>query len=84
MKSTFTDAYAQLLESLVALRKAQGFTQVELSKKLGKPQPFISNIERGVRRLDVIEFYALVRALGAEPEVVFAALVKRLPKRVKI
>lgn len=84
MKSTFTDAYALLLESLIALRKAKGVTQVELSKKLSKRQSFISNIERGVRRIDLIEFYAFVRALGGDPEEEFAALVKRLPKKVKI
>ena len=84
MKSTITDAYALLVESLIALRQAKGVTQVQLSKKLGKPQSLISNIERGVRRLDVIEFYAYVRAIGGEPDLEFAALVKRLPKRVKI
>ena len=84
MKSTSTDAYAQFLDQLVGLRKQQGVTQAELSKKLGKPQPFVSNIERGVRRVDVIEFYAIVRALGGEPEEAFAKLVRGLPKRVRI
>ena len=66
------------------MRKAKGATQVQLSKKLGKPQSFISNVERGVRRIDVIEFYAYVRAVGGEPDLEFAALTKRLPKRVRI
>ncbi|HCK85250.1 MAG TPA: XRE family transcriptional regulator [Hyphomonadaceae bacterium] len=83
-KSVFTDAYASLLEALVALRKKKGMTQVELSKRLGKPQPFISYIERGERRIDVIEFYAITRALGADPVEVFAALAKKLPRRVDI
>ncbi len=83
-KSVFTDAYASLLETLVALRKKKGMTQVELSKRLGKPQPFISYIERGERRVDVIEFYAITRALGADPTEVFSALVKKLPKRIDI
>lgn len=83
-KSVFTDAYASLLETLVALRKKKGVTQVELSKRLGKPQPFISYIERGERRVDIIEFYAIARALGADPVEVFSGLVKKLPKRVEI
>lgn len=33
--------------------------------RLGKPQQFISNVERNERRLDVVEYYAFVRALGA-------------------
>jgi transcriptional regulator with XRE-family HTH domain len=84
MKSTFTDAYAQLLQSLIELRKAKGITQVQLAKILGKPQSFVSNIERGGRRIDVIEFYAYVRALGSDPEAEFTALASRLPRRVKI
>lgn len=83
-KSVFTDAYASLLELLVALRKEKGMTQVELSKRLGKPQPFISYIERGERRIDVIEFYAIVRALEGDPATVFATLARKLPKRVVI
>ena len=83
-KSVFTDAYASLLETLVSLRKKKGITQVELSRRLGKPQPFVSYIERGERRIDVIEFYAIAKALGADPVEVFAGLVRRLPKRVDI
>ncbi|HVY83565.1 MAG TPA: helix-turn-helix transcriptional regulator [Caulobacterales bacterium] len=83
-KSAFTDAYAILLDILVALRKKQGVTQVELARRLGKPQPFVSYYERGERRIDVIEFYAIVRALDADPVKVFAGLAKRLPKRVDI
>lgn len=83
-KSVFTDAYASMLEILVALRKKQGLTQVELSKRLGKPQPFVSYIERGIRRIDVIEFYALTRAMGADPVEVFEQITRSLPKRVQI
>jgi transcriptional regulator with XRE-family HTH domain len=73
-----------MLAALIALRKDAGFTQVALSKRLGKAQPFVSNVERGNRRLDVIEFYAVVRALGGDPTEVFAAIAKTLPKRVRI
>ena len=83
-KSVFTDAYATLLEMLVALRKKQGLTQVELSKRLGKPQPFISYVERGERRIDVIEFYAIMRAMDVEPVRAFGSLARKLPKRVDI
>jgi len=83
-KSTFTPAYATLIEQLVAIRHRAGVSQVELSKRLGKVQPFVSNVERGLRRLDVIEFYAILRALGADPEVEFSILAKRLPKKVRI
>lgn len=83
-KSVFTDAYSILLETLVALRKEKGVTQVELSRRLGKPQPWVSYMERGERRIDVIEFYAVVVALGGDPETIFSALARRLPKKVAI
>ncbi len=83
-KSVFTDAYASMLKVLVALRKEQGVTQAELSKRLGKPQPFVSYIERGERRIDVIEFCVITRALGADPAEVFTAIARTIPKRLQI
>ncbi len=83
-KSVFTDAYVSLRELLVALRKERGLTQVELSKRLGKSQPFISYVESGERRIDVVEFYAIVRALDGDPTKVFAKFARKLPRRVDI
>ena len=83
-KSVFTDAYASLLRELVALRKRDRVTQVELSSRLGKPQSFISTIERGVRRLDILEFYAIARALGVDPATTYADLIKALPDKVDV
>ena len=42
-------------------------TQIDLSKKLGRPQSFVSKYENGERRLDVIEFLEVADALGVEP-----------------
>lgn len=83
-KSVFTDAYQVLLSVLVAARKKAGVSQVELAARLGKPQPFISNIENGIRRIDLIEFYAIARALKLEPVKLFATVVRKLPKGVEI
>ncbi len=83
-KSVFTDAYRELLDLLVETRKAVGVTQVELAERLGRPQPFVSYFERGERRVDVIEFVVIARALGIEPEALFAQLVSRLPNEIEI
>lgn len=83
-KSVFTDAYGSLLSTLVAARKRAGVTQVELAARLGKPQPFVSYVERGERRVDVIEFYAIARALGLEPRDLFDEVVIKLPDKVDI
>lgn len=53
-KSQFTESYRAMLSVLVEARKAAGVTQIELARRLRKPQPFISKIERGVRRVDEI------------------------------
>lgn len=42
-------------------------TQVELAERLGRPQSFVSKVERGERRLDVNEFCELAEALGHDP-----------------
>ncbi len=83
-KSVFTDAYVSVTELLRELRLQRGMTQVELAQRLGKPQQFVSKFERGDRRLDVVEFYAVVRAVGADPHQAFAALLARLPENVEI
>lgn len=83
-KSVFTDAYRVFLSVLIAARKKAGVTQVELAKRLGKPQPFVSNVETGLRRVDVVELYAIARALNLDPLELFASIVRKLPRRVDI
>jgi transcriptional regulator with XRE-family HTH domain len=83
-KSVFTDAYRELLDLLVEARKAAGVTQVELVERLSRPQPFVSYFERGERRVDVIEFVAIARALSLEPSELFSRLLSRLPDQIDI
>lgn len=65
--SVFTQRYDRFRLSLIEARTARNLTQVELAKKLKRPQSFVSKYERGERRLDVIEFFEVARALGADP-----------------
>ena len=60
-------AYKKFRELLVGVRKAAGLTQAELSQKLSRPQSFVSKYERGERRLDVIEFGEVAKALNVDP-----------------
>jgi transcriptional regulator with XRE-family HTH domain len=83
-KSVFTDANQVVVEELIAARKAAGLRQQDLAEKLGKAQSFISRIEGGQRRVDILEFYALAKAMKADPTELFAAIARRLPKRVTI
>lgn len=66
-KSTRTKAYDRFRLLLVAERMGAGLSQAEVAGRLRKPQSFVSKFERGERRLDVIEFREVARAIGIEP-----------------
>jgi transcriptional regulator with XRE-family HTH domain len=83
-KSLHSEPYKLLLDMLIEARTRAGLTQAELARRLGRPQPFISFVERGERRVDVIEFYAIMRALGHDPEQAFRELAASLPDKLKI
>lgn len=56
---------------LATVRKEAGLTQAELAKRLSRPQPLISHIERGERRVDMLEFCEIAWAMGLNPEDLF-------------
>jgi transcriptional regulator with XRE-family HTH domain len=56
---------------LVATRREVGLTQAQLAERLGKPASIIAKIEIGERRLDVVEFTAIAKALKLDPRKVF-------------
>jgi transcriptional regulator with XRE-family HTH domain len=72
--SVFSRKYERLRAVLVAARKDAGLTQAQLAKKLSRPQSFVSKYENGERRLDVVEYIDVARALNLDP----AALLQRI------
>lgn len=52
---------------MISARKNIGMTQETLSEKLGRPQSFISKIENGERRIDLIEFLEIAKYLKVNP-----------------
>ena len=54
-RSTQTKEYAYFVERLRKAREEEGLTQVEVAKKLKRPQSHISNVESGQQRVDVVE-----------------------------
>lgn len=63
-----------MVSVLSEIRNEQGVTQAELAALLGKPQSFVSKIENGDRRIDLIELIAIADALDVRP----AAILERL------
>ena len=58
-KSIYTKEYRKVIKRLKKARRDAGLTQVEVAKKLNKPQSYISKIERGERRIDIVELKKL-------------------------
>jgi len=54
-KSTYTKDYQEIISRLKQARIRLGFSQQEVAEKLSKPQSYVSKIESGERRLDIVE-----------------------------
>lgn len=63
-KSIHTREYAVLLRLLREDRERVGITQVELAAKLGQTQSFVSKVECGDSRLDLIQLRTILGVLG--------------------
>ena len=61
------EAHKRFRELLIEARNTAGITQADLAARLKRPQSFVSKYERGERRLDVVEFGDVAKALGIDP-----------------
>jgi ribosome-binding protein aMBF1 (putative translation factor) len=66
-KSAFSRKQRQLRALLTEARRDAGITQAALAWTLKRHQSFVSKYERGERRLDVVEFLEVTKALGTDP-----------------
>ncbi|MEK7169508.1 MAG: helix-turn-helix transcriptional regulator [Patescibacteria group bacterium] len=60
-RSIRTKEYAYFVERLRKARAEAGLTQVQVAKKLKRPQSHISNVESGQQRVDVVELQVFAR-----------------------
>lgn len=63
----FKQRYQEFIGFIASARKAADITQFELAVRLGKPHSFVSKVERGERRLDMIECCEIAEAIGQDP-----------------
>jgi len=71
------DAYNlnnKLQRVLTETRKKRALTQIDVAKRLKKPQSFVSKYETGERRLNVGDFVLVCKALEIAPEKILGAL----------
>lgn len=54
-KSFHSQAYERFLERLIRARVDARLTQIEVARRLRRPQSYVSKCESGERRVDVVE-----------------------------
>jgi transcriptional regulator with XRE-family HTH domain len=57
--ASYRRRYAQFLGKLKQARVEAALTQVEVANRIKRPQSFVSKIESGERRIDVVELSEL-------------------------
>lgn len=67
VKTLGSTRHKALVDLIVSKREAAGLTQAQLAEKLGEYQSFVARLESGQRRIDVVEFIEIARALKFDP-----------------
>lgn len=63
-KTIRTKEYARFVEKLRKARLEAGLKQIEVAKKLKRPQSYISRVESGEYRLDILEVKRFAKIYG--------------------
>lgn len=70
--------HAAFCALMIETRLKAGLTQDQLARRLRKPQSFVAKYENGERRIDVIEFMTIARAIDADAISLLRALIHRV------
>ncbi|MBN6714895.1 helix-turn-helix domain-containing protein [Pseudomonas capsici] len=65
-KAIYRREHVIFLRELKRMRLGSGMTQAQCSAALGRPQSFMSDVERGIRRLDMVQLRDLCQVLGRD------------------
>lgn len=76
--------YRVIVMALRSARSEMAVSQRELAKRLGKPPSFINKIELLERRVDVLEFIAIARALGLDASELLKTATAALPSEIRL
>lgn len=79
LKNIHSPEQKKLCVLLRRIREEREVTQLELAERLEVPQSFVSKIETGERRLDVLELRHVCRELG----IPLRAFVERLEAEIE-
>ncbi len=67
-KTIQTKEYARFIDRLRKARLEAGLKQIDVAKKVKRPQSYISRIESGEYRLDILEVKRLAKIYGKSIE----------------
>ncbi len=76
-KTVTSPLQKKLAAMLVEQRKSAGLRQVDLAEKMGVYQSWVTHMESGQRRIDVIELIELGKILGFDPVEVVRKLSRK-------
>ena len=76
-KSVHSTEQAVFCELMIKVRKAANLTQHQVAKRLRRPQSFVAKYEGGERRVDVVEFIEIFKAIEADPNKLLKVLIQR-------
>jgi transcriptional regulator with XRE-family HTH domain len=79
-KSRLAGKLLILGEALVRARERAGLKQGDVAERLGMPASYLSKIENGTRRLDVIELIHIAEAMEIDPAEIVRELQRDLRK----
>lgn len=77
-KSLYRTENLELAALLRELREGTGLVQTALGERMGRNQTYVSNVELGIRRLDVVELRDYCAAL----EIDLSDFIDRWEKRI--
>lgn len=77
-------ASKKAIQVLTEARGAAGINQRDLAARLGKEPSWVAKIEMGERRVDLLEFIAIARALGLKETELFRKVLRELPNSFDI
>lgn len=60
-KTIYSTEYKKVIHRLKKVRKEAGLTQVQVAKHMRKPQSYVSKVEAGEQRIDVVELQKFAR-----------------------
>lgn len=80
----YSEAQKSVARAFAKARLDADIKQADLAAAIGKHQSYISDIERGQRRIDLLELYVIARALKRDPAELYAELIRGVPGDVAI